>query len=257
VTPLTAPVAVARVGRPARLLVALACTLALAACGYSHPAARARAAPLPSATLPSPTPSASPAASPSPVPVRSPRRPAVAPPRRAGYVFPVTPAGQVRFGHTHHDYPATDIFAPCGDTFRAPTSGRVAGTSRVDTWSASVNAGATRGGLSVTLAGDDGVRYYGSHLRVVLPGVVPGARVAAGQVLGQVGNTGDARGIACHVHFGISPPCGSTDWFNRRGLVYPWPYLESWRAGGQLSPAAAVAAFRSRHGCPAGPTVDP
>ncbi|MEP6696827.1 MAG: M23 family metallopeptidase [Pseudonocardiales bacterium] len=181
--------------------------------------------------------------------------PAVPAPGR--YVFPISPPAAAHFGHSHHDYPATDIFAPCGSTYRAPTSGRVLGAQRVDAWNPIVNAGATRGGLSVTLLGDDGVRYYGSHLRSVLPAVVTGARVAAGQVLGQVGNTGDARGTACHVHFGISPLCGGyADWYNRRGLVYPWPFLDSWRAGGALSPAAAVAAYRARHGCPTGPTVD-
>jgi hypothetical protein len=60
------------------------------------------------------------------------------------------------------------------------------------------------------------------------------------------------------VHFGVSAPCaGVTDWFNRRGMIYPWPYLESWRAGGALSPAAAVAAIRARAACPTHPTTDP
>jgi len=179
-------------------------------------------------------------------------RPAV-----VAYAFPIGPASDARFGHVHHDYPATDIFAACGDSYRAPTGGRILAVATTDAWDPGVNAGATRGGLSVTLLGDDGVRYYGSHLRAIAPLVAAGARVAAGQPLGQVGNTGDARGIACHVHFGISPPCGTTDWYNRRGLVYPWPFLESWRAGGQHSPRAAVLGYQSRFGCPAGPTVDP
>jgi len=206
----------------------------------------------------SPTPSPKPVASPTPARTPAPSRPPVAAPRATRYAFPISPASAARFGHTHHDYPATDIFAPCGSTYRAPASGRVLGAQKVDTWNPSVNAGATRGGLSVTLLGDDGVRYYGSHLRAVLSVAVPGARVTAGQPLGQVGNTGDARGIACHVHFGIGPLCGgNTDWYNRRGLVYPWPFLESWRAGGVLSPVAAVVAYRARVGCPTGPTVDP
>ncbi|HEX8927855.1 MAG TPA: M23 family peptidase, partial [Actinomycetota bacterium] len=31
-------------------------------------------------------------------------------------------------------------------------------------------------------------------------------------------------------------------WWVRRGTVYPWPYLDSWRAGGNRSPTAAVRA---------------
>ncbi|MDP9241174.1 MAG: M23 family metallopeptidase [Actinomycetota bacterium] len=236
------------------LLAAIATGLALTGCAPARIGAQARITPQPSASA---SPSASPFASLTPAPRLSPSRPPAAS-RPARYAFPVSPPAAARFGHYHHDYPATDIFAPCGSTYRAPTAGRILGAQRVDVWRASVNAGATRGGLSVTLLGDDGVRYYGSHLRLVLPAVVPGARVAAGQSLGQVGNTGDARGVACHVHFGISPPCGGTsDWYNRRGLVYPWPFLESWRAGGSLSPVAAVTAFRSRVGCPTGPTAFP
>ncbi len=232
--------------------------LALAACGSADTRASARLLPWsPASAAASPSSSPVRKVAPSPTPVHRPapsRSPVAVPAGR--YAFPVTPASATSFGHSHHDYPATDIFAPCGATFRAPTSGRILGASHVDAWIPSVNAGATRGGLSVTLLGDDGVRYYGSHLRSVAIGA--GARVVAGQALGQVGNTGSARGIACHVHFGISPLCGgTTDWYNRRGLVYPWPYLESWRSGGRLSPVAAVAAYQARHGCPSGPTVDP
>jgi murein DD-endopeptidase MepM/ murein hydrolase activator NlpD len=248
--------------RPPRgvlLLAGTATVLALTGCGSEHIRGQARVPPQPSVSPSAvPAPSPSPAASPTPVPRPAPSGPPAAAPRPARYAFPIGPSSAARFGHSHHDYPATDIFAPCGATFRAPATGRVLGAQRVDVWSASVNAGATRGGLSVTLLGDDGVRYYGSHLRAVLTSVVPGARVAAGQALGEVGNTGDARGIACHVHFGVSPPCGgNTDWFNRRGLVYPWPFLESWRAGGQLSPVTAVRGYQSRYGCPARATIDP
>jgi murein DD-endopeptidase MepM/ murein hydrolase activator NlpD len=64
--------------------------------------------------------------------------------------------------------------------------------SREDVWNPKVNDGATRGGLVVAIVGDDGVRYYGSHLSQIADGVAPGVRVSAGQKLGLTGKSGDA-----------------------------------------------------------------
>jgi murein DD-endopeptidase MepM/ murein hydrolase activator NlpD len=164
------------------------------------------------------------------------------------YVFPV--AGHVEYAREHHDYPATDILASCGSPVRAVTTGVVLEVIRVDRYDPRVNDGATRGGLAVSMLGADGVRYYGSHLSRIEPGIVPGRRVTAGQRLGSVGETGDAS--ACHLHFGISPACTRrADWWIRRGVLWPWPYLDSWRSGGHSSPRAAVDAWQSAHGCPA------
>jgi murein DD-endopeptidase MepM/ murein hydrolase activator NlpD len=167
----------------------------------------------------------------------------------AGYVFPVR-SKSARFGRTHHDYPATDIFAPCGSEAVAVTAGVVAEVSRTDTWALRENGGATRGGLSVSIVGADGVRYYGSHLKSVVSSIVPGHRVHSGELLGLVGRTGSARGTPCHLHFGISPPCATGDWWNRRGVLPPYAFLTSWQAGGQRSPVQAVADWKADHGCP-------
>jgi murein DD-endopeptidase MepM/ murein hydrolase activator NlpD len=164
--------------------------------------------------------------------------------------------GTSSYAHTHHDYPATDVMTRCGNRFVAVTSGTVLTVTRRDLWKRSVNAGATRGGLSVSLLGDDGVLYYGSHLSSVAAGIAPGVRVGTGTTLGRTGDTGDAS--ACHLHFGVSPPCaGVGDWWNQRGTVYPWPYLDAWRAGRAKSPVAAVAAWHRQHGCPGKPLTDP
>jgi len=72
----------------------------------------------------------------------------------------------------------------------------------------------------------DGVRYYGSHLQSIAPGIVPGARVRAGQLLGRIDNSGDARTTPTHVHFGLSWPTPAGIWWIRRGLMYAWPYLD-------------------------------
>lgn len=163
------------------------------------------------------------------------------------YVFPIRGC-RSSYAHAHHDYPATDISAARGCAFVAVTGGRVDEVSPTDSWSSGSNAGPARGGLSVSVVGADGVRYYGSHLSAIAPGVVPGARVTAGQLLGRVGDSGDARGLGTHVHFGISWPTAPGRWWIRRGELFPWPYLDAWAAGARRSPAVAVRALRTLMG---------
>ena len=164
----------------------------------------------------------------------------------AKYAFPVV--GNSSYGRTHHDYPATDIMTACGHKFVAVTNGVVLNVSAKDTWKRSVNAGATRGGLSVAIRGDDGVRYYGSHLSSIAAGIRIGVRVKVGQTLAKTGDTGDAS--ACHLHFGISPPCaGQGDWWLQRGTVWPYPFLDSWKKGGAKSAVATVKTWQAKHGC--------
>jgi peptidoglycan LD-endopeptidase LytH len=152
------------------------------------------------------------------------------------YVFPVIPAWVTTYGQYHHDYPATDIFCPIGSLFVAPTDGVVDFVSIKDSWDPSVDDPATRGGLSVAIIGADGVRYYGSHLSAIEPGIMPGVQVAAGQILGKTGKSGDARFVDPHLHFGISPPTTPADWEMRRGIISPYKYLRAWEAGTQLQP---------------------
>jgi murein DD-endopeptidase MepM/ murein hydrolase activator NlpD len=168
-------------------------------------------------------------------------------------VFPVP--GRASYGRTHHGYPATDIMAPCGAAYLAPYSGVVHEVNRVDRYDPGANDGATRGGLSLALLGDDGVRYYGSHFQAIDDTVTPGARVNAGDRLATVGRTGDAS--ACHVHFGLSPVCGDGDWFVRRGVIWPWRYLDSWRAGGDAKPRPEIQRWLGSNGCPERPQVEP
>jgi murein DD-endopeptidase MepM/ murein hydrolase activator NlpD len=167
--------------------------------------------------------------------------------RAPRYAFPVVGCG-VSFGRGHHDYPATDIFAPAGCRAAAATSGVIDEVSRADRWDPSTDRGADRGGLSVSVVGDDGVRYYGAHLAALAPGIRPGVRVRAGQPLGRVGSTGSARRTGPHLHFGISWPTRPGVWWVRRGVVPPWGFLQAWRAGEQRSPARAVRAARAQAG---------
>ena len=176
--------------------------------------------------------------------------PSTGPPASLRRVFPVQ--GKASYAREHHDYPGTDIMAACGLPVVAVTDGVVLDVATVDRYDPAVNDGATRGGLSVSVLGDDGVRYYGSHFASIDRAVQPGARVSAGQELGTVGRTGNAS--ACHLHFGISPPCARVgDWWVQRGVIWPWSYLDSWRDGGNKSPVEEIAAWQADHGCPAEP----
>ena len=161
------------------------------------------------------------------------------------YVFPIAGC-VVKYSHYHHDYPATDMLAKKGCAFVSPINGVVEDVNLKDLWNGKTNLGQDRGGLSVSIIGDDGVRYYGSHLSKVESGIVSGVRVQAGQKLGEVGNTGSARGTATHLHFAISYPTYAGDWKIRRGVIYPWKYLDAWKSGKDVSPVTEVSAAKAK-----------
>jgi peptidoglycan LD-endopeptidase LytH len=151
-------------------------------------------------------------------------------------VFPVQPVGVADFSEGGHAYPATDIFAPVGTRFVAVTDGVVDFVRYVDKWDPETDDPEQWGGICVAIIGDDGLRYYGAHLKAIVGGIVPGARVKAGQWLGLVGATGNAAGTTPHVHFGISHPTYPEDFVTRRGELDPIPYLVAWSRGESLRP---------------------
>jgi murein DD-endopeptidase MepM/ murein hydrolase activator NlpD len=163
------------------------------------------------------------------------------------YTFPVQGC-KYTYARYHHDYPATDILTYVGCLFVAPTTGVVDEVNRVDRFTWKTDLGADRGGLSISIVGDDGVRYYGSHLSYISTKIVPGYRVKVGEVMGRTGDSGDARGTAPHLHFGISWPSPKAIWWVRRGELYPWKYLDQWKVGKDLSPANSVAALEKKIG---------
>ncbi|PZF99512.1 M23 family metallopeptidase [Micromonospora deserti] len=231
---------------PLLLVAVLAAGCATSRSGTS-PAGSAPSGPRAPATAGQPAPASS-------APGREAASGPAAAPTRAGlpHVFPVR-GRNVAYHPTHSVYPGTDIFADCGEPVVAVTDGTVLEVSRVDRFDRRGPLGPYNGGLSVSLLGDDGVRYYGSHLSGIADGIDAGVRVRAGQRLGAVGRTGNANNV-CHLHFGISPPCAGRDgWWIRRGVVWPAPYLDSWRRGGNREPAAEVTAWHRRHGCPKAP----
>ena len=163
------------------------------------------------------------------------------------YTFPIAGCS-VKYGKYHHDYPATDIDAKKGCAFVSPIAGVVDEVNTVDKWSGKTNKGADRGGLSISIIGDDGNRYYGSHLSKIEANIVPGYKVATGEKLGEIGSTGSAKGTKPHLHFGISYPTDKGIWWIRRGVglekgkTSPWKYLQAWQVGKDLKPKVVIPA---------------
>ena len=218
--------------------------------GAQQPGAPGTGAQQPGAQEPGAPGAAAQEALPTPAGKASQRTRAAVPSAARRYVFPVQ-ASNVDFHTTHSKYPGTDIFADCGEKIVATTTGVVLEVSLKDKYVKGRPDGPNNGGLSVSIMGDDGVRYYGSHLSKVQPGIKAGVRVTAGQLLGRLGRTGNANNV-CHLHYGISHPCAKTgDWKVRRGVVWPASYLKSWRNGGNKSPVAAVKAWKTKSDCKA------
>lgn len=88
----------------------------------------------------------------------------------------------------------TDIMAPRHTPLIAVDSGVVSKLARTETG---------LGGIYVWIERADGVQYYYAHMQSIAAGLEVGSRVGVGEVIGTVGNSGDARYGATHVHFEI------------------------------------------------------
>jgi len=155
-------------------------------------------------------------------PVRQP--PEITPKLTAGgYVFPVygpssfidtfgAPRGDISSGWHHGD----DIFAPLG----APVLAVASGTAFSVGWN-------TVGGNRLWLRDGQGNLFYYAHLSAFTPLAVNGNKVNAGDVVGFIGNTGDAQGTPFHLHFEIHP-VGLLG-LGYDGAVNPTSYLLAWK----------------------------
>jgi peptidoglycan LD-endopeptidase LytH len=113
--------------------------------------------------------------------------------------------GAPRSGGRRHQ--GTDVMAACGARVVAVADGSV-----------SLHQGGN-GGKMLYLHATNGDTYFYSHLQGYADGIGSGAHVKAGQVIGYNGNTGNARGGPCHVHFEWHPKGGRP--------VNPYPLLRS------------------------------
>jgi len=148
------------------------------------------------------------------------------------YVFPFSKV-PVNYPSDHIDYPAVDV-AGCYARVLAPTSGVISQTRTIDKWTKKLDTLGTRGGKTITLLGDDDVRYYFAHLGRIK--VATGQSVNAGDWIGVMGASGNASITRCHTHLGMSRICPRAEAFLLQGEIWPQKYLNAWRKGVQLSP---------------------
>jgi len=129
-----------------------------------------------------------------------------------------------RYTPSFHLHKGTDIFAVAGTPVRAPADGQL-----------KLSQGAV-GGLSAYVYQSDGTYYYMAHLRSFVAGQRSGQPVKMGDVVGYVGDSGNARGGAPHVHFEIHPAPVRGDKVRAVAIgtvlpaVDPKPYLDTWLA---------------------------
>ena len=149
-----------------------------------------------------------------------------------GYVFPVY--GTASFGDSfgaprpnvpggwHH---GEDIFARTGTPLLAVADGTLhtIGFNKI-------------GGYRLWLRDTSGNEFYYAHLSEYSPLAVEGRGVEAGDVIGFVGDTGDAEGGTPHLHFEIHPAAMAGLGYD--GVVAPYPILLAWRRADDVSFAA-------------------
>jgi hypothetical protein len=126
---------------------------------------------------------------------------------------------EARFGPPFHLHQGTDIFAARGTPVRAPSDGVV----RYE------DGGL--GGKSAYVTLRDGTFYYMAHLDSYSKKFSSGAAVKQGDIVGYVGDTGNAAGGATHCHFEVHPHGGPA--------VNPKSILDGWLADA-ISGASAL-----------------
>ncbi|CAB1220578.1 M23 family metallopeptidase [Acinetobacter bouvetii] len=108
-------------------------------------------------------------------------------------------------GRTHE---GIDIMAPRGTKVFSATEGLIADLRNNNL-----------GGKVVWIMGPGGSWHYYAHLDEHKRGLSVGDYVKKGDLIGYVGNTGNARHTAPHLHYGIYLDGKG------RGVVNPYPYL--------------------------------
>ena len=154
-----------------------------------------------------------------------------APSVHGGWAFPVGGGPDlVSVSQAHHDYPAADIAAPAGSPVYALADAEV-----VRAWPDPEGSC----GIGVTMRTNDGRVWTYCHLAYLDASVVPGTRLAAGDHVGLVGQTGHATGP--HLHLQLQPASAypqDETWFSSfAGRAFRWqdaPTSDATAAGGPV-----------------------
>ncbi len=148
-------------------------------------------------------------------------KPAPTPPAQVsadGWAFPVR--GTHNYGNgdnvygaprTGHSHAGQDIMSPCGTPLAAARGGTVLGA----------DGGGAAGNYVAVHTADTRYDYFYAHLRTAAL-VKQGDTVRTGQIIGYVGDTGDA--VGCHLHIEL----WDGGWFNGGRTVDPLPFLKAW-----------------------------
>lgn len=115
-----------------------------------------------------------------------------------------------RYGPGFRFHLGTDVFADFGTPLRSPVDGTVTAG----------NGGL--GGLYTKIHMDDGTYFYYAHMSGLVDGFVDGMAVKTGDIVGYVGDSGNAKGTPPHLHIGVYPQGGPA--------VDPKPILDGFLA---------------------------
>jgi murein DD-endopeptidase MepM/ murein hydrolase activator NlpD len=137
-----------------------------------------------------------------------------------------------RYGPGFRFHLGTDVFAAHGTPVRAPVDG------------VAESADGGLGGLTVKVFMPDGTYFYLAHLSGLVDGFTQGMAVRTGDIVGYVGDSGNARGGAPHLHLGIYPRGGPP--------VDPKPILDAFLGEARMRVPLVIEAFEG-----ATPRVEP
>jgi murein DD-endopeptidase MepM/ murein hydrolase activator NlpD len=172
-----------------------------------------------------------PTRTPKPEPKKTPKPTPTAPPTpprltAGGYAFPVV--GEVTYTNdwgapraSTGTHVGNDIFGEFGAPAVAVRDGRLTKVGTLDI-----------SGNRLWLIDDNGDAYFYAHLSSFANVARNGARVQAGDVLGFIGNTGDAEPTPPHLHFEVHP--GGLN----EAPVNPFPILKAWQRREDVAPGA-------------------
>lgn len=138
---------------------------------------------------------------------------------------------------TPHLHEGIDIVAPLGTPIRAPADGTLSySTADPDGY-----------GLTAIVTQSDGTYYVMAHMSAVVRGLTGNQAVHAGQVVGFVGDSGDATGPHCH--FEVHPLGGPG--------IDAKPILDLWQLQAAADAPALIAKYQAAYQAARTPSKSP